>query len=267
MSLTRRMMWATFITITVAPRLGVMARTPITRGALVLAAFGVVAAACTGSGGTTSSSQTSTTAAPAPSATTTSAVGGDEMATTSTVAAPVEALPLAVTPAQGEGPYYPIDNLDDQDNDLTVVAGLDGTPSGNVLLLSGRLLRADGTPVAGGVIDIWQTDANGIYLHPGDPKTDDRDPFFQFSGEAVTDAEGAWDFRTIDPGYYEPRPRHVHFKVWVEGQVVLTGQIYFADDPQAAGLDELFVAGIESGSDDSGAAVLVAEYRIVLPEL
>jgi len=178
---------------------------------------------------------------------------------------PPEALPLAATPSQGEGPYYPVDKLDDQDSDLVTVTGLEEHAAGNVLLLTGELLRTDGTPIAGGVIDIWQTDANGIYLHPGDPGVADRDPFFQGSGEAVADAGGAWAFRTIDPGYYEPLPRHIHVKVWVDGSVLLTTQIYFTDDPQAAGLDELLVTTIEEGVDADGSPVLVAHHRFVLP--
>ena len=237
-----------------------MARWRTTRSALVLVTLGVVVASCTGS-----STSTTTTAAVAATTTTTATIGGDEMGTTTAAAEPVETLPLVITPSQGEGPYYPVAKLDDQDNDLTVVSGLAGSPAGDVLLLRGQLLMADGTPVGGGIIDIWQTDASGIYLHPDDPGTADRDAFFQFSGEAVADADGFWSFRTIDPGYYEPRPRHVHVKVWVDERVVLTTQIYFADDPQAAGLEEPLVASIEQGTDDAGIAVLIAEHRIVLP--
>ena len=171
---------------------------------------------------------------------------------------------LAPTPSQQQGPYYPLERFDDQDNDLTVVDGLDGSSSGSVLVLNGVLLTTEGEPVEGGIIEIWQTDSNGIYLHPDDPGIADRDPFFQGSGMATAGADGSFSLRTIDPGYYEPRPRHIHFKVHVEGQDVLTSQIYFADDPQAAGIDERLVATIGRGTDEDGNAVLVAEHRIVL---
>jgi len=238
-----------------------MTRWRVGKSALALMILGVVATGCNGADTNGNTAATTSTSGPA----TTSTVGGDEMGLITTTAAAIEALPLALTPSQPEGPYYPVEKLDDQDSDLTAVVGLDGAPAGSVLLLRGQLLRSDGTPVAGGTIDIWQTDTRGIYLHPGDPKTADRDRFFQFSGVAVTDGEGAWSFRTIDPGYYEPRPRHIHVKVRVDGEAVLITQIYFSDDPETAGIDELLVAGVASGTDDQGRAVLVAEHRIVLP--
>lgn len=191
---------------------------------------------------------------------------------TSSVEAPepapstVPVVELPVTPSQQEGPYYPVSELDDQDNDLTSVSGVSGVPSGNPLLLRGTLLMSDGSPVEGGVVEIWQVDSNGIYLHPDDPKTEARDPFFQFSGEATVDEDGVWGFRTIDPGYYEPRPRHIHVKVLVGDEAVLTTQIYFSDDPQAAGIDPLLVASVEPGTDDDGSPLLVAEHRIVLTD-
>ena len=224
----------------------------------------IAASACTSSTGGSEDPLT-TSLPPTTTATTTSAPIGDEMDPSTSTTTPPEPLPLASTPSQGEGPYYPVEELEDQDSDLTVVAGLGGRAAGNVLLLTGELLTTAGTPIAGGVIDIWQTDANGIYLHPADPEVADRDPFFQGSGEAVTDAGGAWAFRTIDPGYYEPRPRHIHVKVWVDGMVVLTTQIYFTDDPQAAGLDGLLVTTIDEGTDDDGNPVLIAHHRFVLP--
>ena len=58
-----------------------------------------------------------------------------------------------------------------------------------------------------------------------------RDPNFQYWGKAVTAADGTFSFRTIVPGAYAPRPAHIHFKVWVDGQVRLTSQIYFANYP------------------------------------
>jgi protocatechuate 3,4-dioxygenase beta subunit len=230
--------------------------------AVVLA---VLAAACTADGAGTSTTRAATTTVAAttdePAATTMTMTGeaGGQGATTTTLSVPLDA-----TPSQQEGPYYPVEKLDDRDNDMTQVEGLDGTAAGNVLLVEGRLLTTAGDSVNGAVVEMWQTDSNGIYLHPQDPGTDDRDPFFQFYGEAITDSDGSWRFRTIDPGYYEPRPRHLHVKVKTGDEVVLTTQIYFSDDPQAGGLDPLLVAGIGSGTDEDGAEMLVAEHVIVL---
>ncbi|MDX1438134.1 MAG: hypothetical protein R3335_15085, partial [Anaerolineales bacterium] len=110
---------------------------------------------------------------------------------------PVEPIEVTYfTPAQGEGPYYTVDKPADRDNDLTEVAGQSGPPAGQVLEFSGRVYGAAGLPVAGAVIEIWQTDNNGVYLHPNDPATGERDPNFQFYGEAVTDTGGRYWFRT-----------------------------------------------------------------------
>ena len=172
--------------------------------------------------------------------------------------------PLEPTPAQQGGPFYPVEKPDDRDNDLVVVEGRPEPASGEVLLLTGRLLATDGAPIAGAVVEIWQVDQNGIYLHPRDPGIDNRDPNFQGYGESVTDDNGDWSFRTVDPGYYEPRPRHIHLRVVADGEVVLTSQIYFSDDPQAGGENPLLIAEIEVGAAEDGSSVLMASHVLVL---
>ena len=179
---------------------------------------------------------------------------------------------LRLTPAQGEGPFYPVDVPADHDNDLTVVGDGAGAPQGEVLLLDGRLLLEDGTPVAGAIVEIWQVDANGIYLHPNDDMAN-RDPNFQGYGEILTDAEGNWSFRTIYPARYEPRPRHVHVKVRLDGAELLTTQIYFVGDETLesdrlfaeAENGELLLAEIERTEADDGSVVLVAHHLLVVP--
>ncbi|MEZ4639364.1 MAG: hypothetical protein R2856_31120 [Caldilineaceae bacterium] len=88
----------------------------------------------------------------------------------------------------------------------------------------------NGTPVPDVAVEIWQTDAVGVYDHPRDPGTNSRDTSFQFYGTAITDADGWYAFRTIMPGEYEPRPRHIHFKVKQGDATLLTSQFYFSDD-------------------------------------
>ena len=138
------------------------------------------------------------------------------------------------TPVQTEGPYYPVNKPKDRDNDLVDLEGSDGSPAGEILEFGGRLFDASGMPVAGAVVEIWQTDNNGVYLHPNDPGTSRRDPHFQFYGESVTADDGSYRFRTIVPGHYRPRPRHIHVKVRMDGRELLTTQFYFADDPHLA---------------------------------
>lgn len=177
------------------------------------------------------------------------------------------------TPPQGEGPYYTLDKPVDRDNDLTILEGAAGPPAGEVLEFSGKVYNNAGFPVDGAVIEIWQTDSSGVYLHPGDPGYAQRDPNFQFYGEAVIGPDGRYSFRTVLPGKYEPRPVHIHFKILVDGQVVLTSQFYFEGDSSLAA-DGLFAgAGSESehliitlaeGSDAAGNSILVGERDIIL---
>jgi protocatechuate 3,4-dioxygenase beta subunit len=83
-------------------------------------------------------------------------------------AAQAAAQPLAATPPQMLGPYYPTDWSGDADADLVRVTGEAAQAQGTVTHLRGRLRAADGTPLAGARIEIWQCDARGIYRHPRD---------------------------------------------------------------------------------------------------
>jgi protocatechuate 3,4-dioxygenase beta subunit len=102
--------------------------------------------------------------------------------------------------------------------------------NGEVLILYGQVLDVNGDPVEDAVVEIWQTDENGIYDHPDDPTTAGRDLTFQFFGQTAVDDGGWYAFRTILPGEYEPRPRHIHYKVKLNGTTLLTSQFYFSDD-------------------------------------
>ncbi|MEZ4558133.1 MAG: hypothetical protein R2854_17140 [Caldilineaceae bacterium] len=102
--------------------------------------------------------------------------------------------------------------------------------TGDVLILYGQVLDVNGAPLPDAAVEIWQTDAAGVYDHPRDPGTNSRDTSFQFYGTATTDAAGWYAFRTIVPGEYEPRPRHIHFKVKQDDATLLTSQFYFSDD-------------------------------------
>ena len=100
------------------------------------------------------------------------------------------------------------------------------TAKGETLVLYGHVLDASGAPLSGYAVEIWQVDADGIYDHPGDANTAGRDMGFQFYGTARTDENGLFAFRTLVPARYEPRPRHIHFKVKQDGAELLTSQFY-----------------------------------------
>ncbi|MEQ1648615.1 MAG: protocatechuate 3,4-dioxygenase [Hyphomicrobiaceae bacterium] len=149
------------------------------------------------------------------------------------VAASPAAHALELTPAQTEGPYYPQQKPLETDTDLTRIG--DGpVAKGDVLSLKGRVLDPTGAPIPGARVEIWQTDHQGIYLHPGDNRTAQRDKTFQFYGETRSAENGAFEFRTIVPALYPGRPRHIHAKITPPGGATLTTQFYFKGD---AGLE------------------------------
>ena len=177
------------------------------------------------------------------------------------------------TPSQAEGPYYPVEKPPDRDNDLVVLEDAGRTAAGEILVFGGRLYDAAGMPVAGAVVEIWQTDDNGAYLHPRDPDSWRRDVNFQSYGEAVTGEDGGYSFRTIMPGSYAPRPRHIHVKVRLGERELLTTQFYFSNDPEVTA-DRIFAGAsddgkalimvVEEGLDAAGNSILTGRRDIVL---
>jgi len=136
---------------------------------------------------------------------------------------------LTITPSSTEGPYYPDELPLDQDNDLTQIAGEPAPASGTVTEFGGRLLNADGTPLEGRVVVLWQADSNGSYLHSrGVPPGKERDPHFQGYGRTTTNAKGEYRFRTIKPGFYTGRTLHWHVAVNEGEKRLLTTQLFMA---------------------------------------
>lgn len=135
---------------------------------------------------------------------------------------------LTQTPSQTEGPFYPNKLPLDTDNDLLIIN--DGiTPAvGEVTHLTGKVLDAKGNPLKNAVIEIWQCDANGVYLHTNDSgrKKDKQDKNFQGFGRFVTGSTGEYYFRTIKPVPYPGRTPHIHFKIKQGRQELLTTQLY-----------------------------------------
>ena len=141
---------------------------------------------------------------------------------------------LAPTPRQTKGPFYPLTLPLDSDNDLVRVAGGPKPALGTVTHVAGRILASDGRPVAGARVEIWQCDANGRYHHPGDRNPAPADDRFQGYGQALTDADGAYRFRTIRPVPYPGRTPHIHFRVTGRGFSDLVTQMYVEGEPGIA---------------------------------
>lgn len=141
---------------------------------------------------------------------------------------------LLPTPPATEGPFYPDPLPAEQDNDLVKIEGAVREAGGEILDLTGTLSDASGQPLPGVRVEIWQCDANGVYLHPGSRGAGDRDPAFQGFGHAVADADGRFAFRTIVPVPYPGRTPHIHVKLLQGGRELLTTQLYIAGHPQNA---------------------------------
>jgi protocatechuate 3,4-dioxygenase, beta subunit len=138
---------------------------------------------------------------------------------------------LTRTPKQTEGPFYPDKLPLDTDNDLLVIN--DGiTPAvGEVTYVSGRILGPDGAPIRNAVVEIWQCDANGAYLHSRTGNADKQDKNFQGFGRFVTGKDGGYLFRTIKPVPYPGRTPHIHYAVKMKGRQKWTTQCYVKGHP------------------------------------
>lgn len=145
------------------------------------------------------------------------------------------ALAGVLTPDQTRGPFYPRIKPADQDLDLTRIKGRDTQAQGEVIELSGRVMRANGNPVGDALVEIWQANAFGDYAYRGSTVSD---PNFQGFGTVRTGADGAYRFRTVKPKYYgsggSRRTPHIHFRVVVDGRELVT-QMYFPGEPLNAG--------------------------------
>ena len=138
---------------------------------------------------------------------------------------------LLRTPRQTEGPFYP-DHLPlDTDNDLIIVNNSLTPAVGEVTYLSGRILDARGEPVRGALVEIWQCDHNGVYLHTQSDNGAHRDPNFQGFGRFLTGSNGEYLFRTIKPVAYPGRTPHIHFKIKAKTKELLTTQCYIKGCP------------------------------------
>jgi protocatechuate 3,4-dioxygenase, beta subunit len=136
------------------------------------------------------------------------------------------------TPAQTEGPFYPDKLPLDTDNDLLILNEGSTLGVGDITHLTGKVLDAKGNPLGGAVVEIWQCDGNGVYLHTRDSgkKQDKQDKNFQGFGRFTTDKSGAYYFRTIKPVPYPGRTPHIHFKVKKDRKELLVTQLYIAGE-------------------------------------
>jgi protocatechuate 3,4-dioxygenase beta subunit len=142
---------------------------------------------------------------------------------------------LRPTPQETFGPYFPVSTPPTHDFDLTHVAGRSGHALGQIIEVSGRVRRVDGSFVKSATIEIWQANAAGRYAHPIDKNPAPLDPNFQGVGLLHTTEDGRYLLRTVKPGAYpDPvvgmRTPHIHFDVSAD-DYRLVAQMYFPGEP------------------------------------
>lgn len=135
------------------------------------------------------------------------------------------------TPPQTEGPFYPNKLPLDTDNDLLIINDTITPAVGAVTHLGGRILDARGNPLRNALVEIWQVDNNGAYIHTKDPNHAKHDQNFQGFGRFMTGSTGEYYFRTIKPVRYPGRTAHIHFKVRKGDKELLTTQCYVKGEP------------------------------------
>ena len=138
---------------------------------------------------------------------------------------------LTRTPAQTEGPFYPDKLPLDTDNDLLILNDKITPAVGTVTHLTGKILDSRGEPIRNAVVEIWQCDSGGAYLHTKTGNADKRDANFQGFGRFLTSSKGEYYFRTIKPVPYPGRTPHIHVMVKVKGQEKFTTQCYIKGEP------------------------------------
>lgn len=158
---------------------------------------------------------------------------------------PVAALwPRMPSAADATGPSFDLGEVGPDEHDLAVVGAGRPRAMGQLIVVTGRILDESGRPVSGALLECWQANAAGKYLHHNDPSPVPLDPNFHGVGRVVTDHEGRYRIRTIKPGGYAVpwegegqlagwwRPPHIHFSIFGRAFASrLVTQMYFPGEP------------------------------------
>jgi protocatechuate 3,4-dioxygenase beta subunit len=146
-------------------------------------------------------------------------------------------VPAPASLADLSAPVFGEETVGAGDHDLTRQHG--GEPLGERIIVTGRVLESDGRPVRGALVEIWQANAAGRYVHVVDQHPAPLDPNFTGAGRCLSDDEGRYEFVTVKPGAYpwknHPnawRPAHIHFSLFGRAFTDrLVTQMYFPGDP------------------------------------
>ena len=148
-------------------------------------------------------------------------------------------VPMKQALARRDAPVYSAVQFGALDNDMTKNAVMNGEPLGERIIVTGRVMDEDGRPVRNTLVEVWQANAAGRYVHKVDQHDAPLDPNFLGAGRCLTDNEGCYTFKTIKPGAYPWgnhhnawRPNHIHFSLFGDYFASrLITQMYFPGDP------------------------------------
>ncbi|MEM7343823.1 MAG: protocatechuate 3,4-dioxygenase subunit beta [Chloroflexota bacterium] len=172
-------------------------------------------------------------------------------------------LPRVETLSELTGPVYGATDVTEIDADLTQNARVNGEPLGERIIVTGQVLDENNRPVPNALLEVWQANSTGRYLHKNDQHDAPLDPNFTGGGRCMTDENGVYRFVSIKPGAYPWgnhynawRPAHIHFSLFGTNFLSrLVTQMYFPGDPLQP-LDPIF----NSISDDNARERLIAAY-------
>ena len=177
-------------------------------------------------------------------------------------------VPLVQTLSELAQPVYGHDQIGALDHDLTRNARVNGDPLGERIIVTGRVMDERGRPVRNTLVELWQCNAAGRYIHKVDQHDAPLDPNFLGAGRCLTDREGRYRFLTIKPGAYpwgnHPnawRPNHIHFSLFGEYFASrLVTQMYFPGDPLMA-FDPIL-----NGTPAAARSSLIADFSLDVTE-
>lgn len=165
-------------------------------------------------------------------------------------------IPIKQSLSELTGPVYGHERVEAIDSDLTRNARKTAEPIGERIVVAGRVLDENGRPQAGTLIEVWQANAAGRYIHVNDQHDAPVDPNFFGAGRCVTDEAGRYKFYTLRPGAYPWqnhanawRPAHIHLSLF--GPTIATRlitQMFFPGDPMLP-QDPIFMSVPASARD------------------
>ena len=177
-------------------------------------------------------------------------------------------IPIRQSLSEVTGPVYGHDIMGPLDADLTRNGVKTAEPLGERIIVTGRVLDENGRPQPNTLVEIWQANSSGRYIHVVDQHPAPLDPNFFGGGRCITDEAGRYRFLTIKPGAYPWgnhfnawRPNHIHFSVFGNHFATrLVTQMYFPGDPLLA-LDPIYL-----GVPEKARERMISKFSIATTE-